>query len=235
MAAHEQHVAPAQGVGQAFALGFAGGRDGSGITVVIGDAVVEQGCGLQRHGEAAAVLHAQRRGVGHMGVQHAADVGPAAIDRRMDMVGDLVVVVLQGKLVGTRHDAHQIGRGHLAPMQAVAIQEKSGISRQTCREMVADAFGHVPLHGQAESRGKVATQLRFLVGDVGDHGFLRRAGSDWPDTNVKKTALCDPHQRFFVRLQTYLPGVKGIATPPRSACGKPVVMNPRVLVAARRW
>ena len=164
------------GLGDALALGLV---EGDAAEALVGDAAEEPRRGLMRHLEPPALNHGEARGVGHVDVEDrlVARVRPVAGDvdvarRRLDLA--FPFQHLPGAV-----DHQEVGRPHLAPVDAVGIDQVTLLAAgQRDREVVADALVELMFRGEAE-RGRPAPLHRVrghrpqLVA-VGVHG----AGTD---------------------------------------------------------
>ena len=77
------------------------------------------------------------------------------VNARMDVEGGLLELAfaLQHAALGIEHQ--QVGRGDLAPVEPIAIQEEALPIRQHEAEVIADAFVQIEPHRQAECGGEI--------------------------------------------------------------------------------
>ena len=113
------------------------------IGLVIGDAAVEDQRVLLAHLEAAVLAQGERRGIGHVGVQHADRLRRFQMDARMDEERGRLdrVLALEHGAGGVAQD--QRGGGDLRPVPAIRVDQEPVAAHHSVRvrhgqrEMVA--------------------------------------------------------------------------------------------------
>ena len=162
--AQEQDVLVAQRPAHAVALVVAEGH--AGIVLVVGDAVPEAEGVLGAHLDAAVDDRGERRGVGHVGVQHDLRARVALVDAGMDEEGGRLDRILALDDVAFAVGHHQISRRDLRPVQPLRIdQEQLLAARHRHAEMVAHALVQPVARGRPQRRRQVEPRLRHGVVD----------------------------------------------------------------------
>ena len=161
MVGQEHDALRAEHARQAVALGIVDHQAVVGI--VVGDVVVKAQRVLLDHLQPALLQQRERRGVGHVGMQHACGMRVRDMDARVDAERRLLVLAVAGQHAAFGIEREQVRRGDLAPMQAIGIEEKAPSIREHHAEMVADALVQLEAHREAESRGEIDAR-RLLNG-----------------------------------------------------------------------
>ena len=134
------------------------------VRVVVGDVIVEAQRVLLGHLEAAVLEQRQRSRVRPVRVEHASRGAIGKMDARVDVEGGLfeLALTLEYRPRGVEHQ--EIRSRDLAPVQPVAVQEKSrAVARLAWNhvaEVIADAFVQIEAHREAESRREVDPRRR---------------------------------------------------------------------------
>ena len=153
MIGEEQDALAAQDAGQAVAFGIVDHQ--AIVGVVVGNVLVKAQRVLLDHLEPAVLDERQRRGVRHVGMQHAGRPGIGEMDARMNVESGLLELALAFQEVAVGIEREKIGGRDLAPVQPVAVEKKALAVGQHQAEVVADALVQVQAHGQPERGGEV--------------------------------------------------------------------------------
>ncbi len=128
------------------------------VVVVIGNAVMEPD-GILLHGfDPAALDHGERRGIGHMRVQHNLGVGRRPVGLAVNEQGRRFDRMIAFEDVAVRIAHQHARRRYFGPVETVRIDQKRVVVQRHA-EMVADAFVEAEPHGPPIGGRQVDSQL----------------------------------------------------------------------------
>src|SRR5688500_3429136 len=137
---------------------------------------------LLHHLEPAVFEEREGGGIRHVGMQHAGRTRIAQVDARVDVEGGFLDLPLALEHVAGAVEGQQVRGADLAPVQAVAVEEKRLPVRQHGAEVVADPLVQVESYRESERGGKVDAHRAL---DVPPEVLHRAHGCDYRGTNKK--------------------------------------------------
>ncbi len=154
MVGHEQHALVAERGADALALVHL--QRQAAVIVVVGDVVVKARAVLMDRLDAHALERRQRRGVGHVGVQHAAGVRELGVNGAVDAGGGFVYLALPFHEIARGIHHQQIAGADFAEVQPERIEQKApAVIADGNAEMIGDGLVPAEACCQSESRRKI--------------------------------------------------------------------------------
>ncbi len=145
---------------------------------------------LLDHLEPPLFQQRERRGMRHVGMQHARGMRVGDMDARVDAERRLLVLALPCEHAALGVEREQVRGAHLAPVQSIGVQQEPLSIRQHHAEMVADALVQIQPHGKAERRGQIDARRLFQRSGV---EFAEAShGDDYPrnEKGARRRLLC---------------------------------------------